>query len=149
MNKTAGTILAIFVAAIGMVTFLVATTIGQDIGTEFGHGSYGEIESAMDDAGLDVQLGSTTSDADIVGGYEKTAYDVFSPEGDGLVVVRAFSGPKQLAEIGEDSYVGDAGVGYRWEQFLVTITTGSDPAAIELLDHAMSELGAVEVFNQL
>jgi hypothetical protein len=148
MTRTFATIAAIAALAVVMAVFLAATTIGQDMDPEFGDGTYRDIEAALTGAGLDAN-GGPTGDADIVGGYEKVAYDVYSPKGDGLVIVRAFSGPEQLDEINDESYVGDAAVGYRWQQFLVTITGGSDPAAIDLFRVAMTELGADEVFDLL
>lgn len=144
-RKVTITILALVVA--GTAAWFTFGHLNTDE-PEFGKGTYREIETAMTDAGLDVQSSEGfSSEADVVGGFEQEVYDVFSPKGDGLVVVRAFSGPSQLDGIGEDSYLGDAVLGWRWQQFLVTITDASDPDTINLLRQGMNDLDAVEVFD--
>lgn len=137
------------IAAFG-IGFYVVNTLDGDGAPEFGKGTVGEIEQAVNRAGLDLADGET-GDADITGGYENTTYTVSTQTKatDGLMVVRAFSGPEQLDAINEDSYVGDSALGYRWQQYTVSVTASTPPEVIDLFRDAMDELGAKVIYDHL
>ena len=147
MNRRTILILTVCVIAIAIAFVAInASAAGQEQ-QEFGQGNYDTVTTALTDVGLDVAEENFSAGGDVTGSYEKMTYSVAtrSNASDGLVVVNAYAGPEQLDEIGEDSYVGDSLIGYRWQQYIVSITQSSDPVVIAAFRQAMGELDGASV----
>ena len=147
-------IVLVAVVAVVLVAGLVVFQLvgGGEDEPEFTTSTYEQLEADAEEAGLTLCDGET-SDADVIGGYEKRIYHIGSDgdcgSADDLVIVRAFNGAGELHDINSDSYTGDNVLGYRWHQYLISVTGAIQPDNLESFRMAMDEIGAEVAFDQV